>query len=637
MHTMLWRQFFLGARRAALPVAALITALMVASPARAQTGYTMTLVARECATYPAIMANRARNNIQESLEDLGKDSVYTDGQPISPAIESANNNCVPMAVPWTFTLGRSIGGANTGSYGRLSFVGGVFRSVTSSLVGVPELNSKGQPTGATIPSAVTIELTPAELAQTSNRLWVQGGVPGSPLNGLESTYGFGALRCAIDNLNGDNVEWNGYPSGSTQIFCYAYYVKPPPTSGTITIVKVNSGTVKQDFTFRGDLSYTPDPVHPGDPTFNFFSLSPAAGANASATFYRGSGATWNVREDLPAGWTLSDATCSKAGGSTITTNAPGDFSIALAAGDVVTCTYTNTQQPPVAGLYVVKVSGDGNLDNGLNAVGTFGLAVTGPGVNLTGIATTVTEGTAVLGLSAPALTGGNTYLIAETWPANDPLGTWGLDPVTPASCVTCPGGACQAVATSALTSTATGASFTMVMPATPTACGFKNLLSYSAQLQIGKLALNAPGTFAFDVSRLDDPTFDFSVPVVAATPNVPTYAPPTTAMPWGPYRIVETSGNPDLWTLARVQCFNQPPPLPGVPEGSPVIDVAMPTGGYVDVSLTAAQPFLRCLFTNRLTPLPSAGVPVPGPGPYALAAMAALLALFGMFAARRQG
>ena len=625
-----------SAPRTALIGLFLVAVLAVVSPpAQAQTGYTMTLVARECATYPSIMANRARNNIQESLEDLGKDSVYADGQPISPAVESANNNCVPMTVPWTFTLGRNIGGADIGSYGRLSFVGGVFRSVTSSLAGVPELNSKGQPTGATIPSAVTIELTPSELAQTNNRLWVQGGVPGSPLNGFESTYGFGALRCAIDNLNGDNVEWNGYLSGSTQIFCYAYYVKPPPTSGTITIVKVNSGTVKQDFTFRGDLSYTPDPGHPGDPTFNFFSLSPAAGASASATFYRGSGATWNVREDLPAGWALSGAACSKSGGSTITTNAPGDFSIALAAGDVVTCTYTNAPQPPVAGLYVVKVSGDGDLTNGLNAVGTFGLAVTGPGVNLTGIATTVTEGTAVLGLSAPALTGGNTYLIGETWPANDPLGTWGLDPVTPVACVTCPGGSCQAVATSGLTSTASGASFSMVMPATPTACRFKNLLSYSAQLQIGKLALNAPGTFAFDVSRLDDPTFEFSVPVVAATPNVPTYAPPTTAIPWGPYRIVETSGNPDLWTLARVQCFNQPPPLPGVPEGPPIIDVATPVGGYVDVSLTAGQPYLRCLFTNQL--FPAAGTAVPGPGPYALAAVAALLAMFGAFAFRRSG
>ena len=50
-------------------------------------------------------------------------------------------------------------------------------------------------------------------------------------------YGFGALRCAIDNLNGDNVEWIGFPQGSKHVFCYAYYVKPPPTSGTIIVRK----------------------------------------------------------------------------------------------------------------------------------------------------------------------------------------------------------------------------------------------------------------------------------------------------------------------------------------------------------------------------------------------------------------
>ncbi len=154
------------------------TLALATGPAFAQTtgtGYTMTLVARECTQYTDIMANRARNNIQESLEDLGQDSVYANGEPISPAIEDANNNCVPMAVPWTFTLGRNIAGATSGQWGRLSYVGGVFRSVTTTLAGVPELDPAGNPTGDTVLSAVTIELTAAELAQTSSRLWVQGG------------------------------------------------------------------------------------------------------------------------------------------------------------------------------------------------------------------------------------------------------------------------------------------------------------------------------------------------------------------------------------------------------------------------------------------------------------------------------
>jgi hypothetical protein len=516
-------------------------------------------------------------------------------------------------------------------------VGGVFRSVTSTLAGVPELNAQGIPTGATIPSAVTIELTSAELQQTNSRLWVQGGVPGQPLNGLQATYGFGALRCAIDNLNGDNVDWNGFPTGSKHIFCYAYYVQPPPTSGTITIVKNNAGNMRQDFVFRGNLSYTPDPSNPGNPVFNYFTLSPAAGGTTSATFYRAAGETWNVREEVPPGWSLTSAGCVANGASVTTVNGPGDFSIALASADVVTCTFSNAVNPPLAGLIVLKASGDADAQNGLNAVDTFAIAVTGPGVNLAGNATTVTEGTPVLGLVAPALVAGTVYTISEAWPVNNPLGTWGTSPGTPAACVTCPGGVCTPIPVTPVTAGNTAA-FTLQMPATPTVCGFSNRLSYSAQLQVGKLSNNAPGDFLFDVARLDDPSFEFSVGLAAAVPGVPTYAPVSTGLPWGPYRIVETSGNPGNWTVQRVQCFDQPPPAPGVPDFPPIIDVAFPPGGFVDITLSQAQPFVRCLFTNQydsaLAAGEGAGVPaIPAGG---IALLAGLFGLLGAVELRRR-
>ena len=72
--------------------------------------YQVTFVSRVCPTYGDIMANRARNNIQESLRDLGKDTVYTSGQPISPALEAPNNPaCVPLD-DWQFTLGTGYTG-----------------------------------------------------------------------------------------------------------------------------------------------------------------------------------------------------------------------------------------------------------------------------------------------------------------------------------------------------------------------------------------------------------------------------------------------------------------------------------------------------------------------------------------------
>ena len=53
---------------------------------------------------PRSRPTRERNDIQESLEDLGPDTPYTSGQPIDPAIEAASQpNCTPLN-EWRFTL-----------------------------------------------------------------------------------------------------------------------------------------------------------------------------------------------------------------------------------------------------------------------------------------------------------------------------------------------------------------------------------------------------------------------------------------------------------------------------------------------------------------------------------------------------
>jgi hypothetical protein len=40
----------------------------------------------------------------------------------------------------------------------------------------------------------------------------------------------GALRCATDNVNGDNVEYIRFPDNVEHVYCFAYYVQPPPTA-----------------------------------------------------------------------------------------------------------------------------------------------------------------------------------------------------------------------------------------------------------------------------------------------------------------------------------------------------------------------------------------------------------------------
>ena len=88
-----------------------------AAPARAQqppnpdgkgTDYFLTVAARVCDRYVDISANKARNNIQESLRDLGPDTLYQPGQLVNPAQEQAMQpKCRPLS-GFRLTLGGGI-------------------------------------------------------------------------------------------------------------------------------------------------------------------------------------------------------------------------------------------------------------------------------------------------------------------------------------------------------------------------------------------------------------------------------------------------------------------------------------------------------------------------------------------------
>lgn len=63
-------------------------------------GYFVTFVARWCPEYTDIFANHARNDIVESLKDLGPDTQYDDtGALIDPVYEdyiAPQTNCQPL-------------------------------------------------------------------------------------------------------------------------------------------------------------------------------------------------------------------------------------------------------------------------------------------------------------------------------------------------------------------------------------------------------------------------------------------------------------------------------------------------------------------------------------------------------------
>ena len=201
----------------------LFAVLAGAAPQRAHaagSGLQVTIAARSCDRYTDIFANRARNNIMESLQDLGPDTPLrrraadrsrrrrTSPQPSASRCPTGSSRSAPGYQ--TRAVTRPVGLA----LDRHEPV----RDRRSRRRTRPRCSTTpGRHTGDTIAGATTIELTQdqANLAAQADSLWIQGGTPTDPILNQQypGEYGFGALRCAIDNLNGDNVEWISFPAG----------------------------------------------------------------------------------------------------------------------------------------------------------------------------------------------------------------------------------------------------------------------------------------------------------------------------------------------------------------------------------------------------------------------------------------
>ena len=318
----------------------------------AQSDYQVTVAARYCADYTDVTANQARNSLQETFSPLGADSPYPGAFPVNPVAENSNpaqrDHCTPLPA-WKFTLGT---GLNGGSATNLSVVTGVNGDATTVAGPIHALGADGKWDGSsTIEGAQTFTLsaTQAQLAQRASGLWIQGGVP-SPrannegqLNGQQNKYAFASLRCAVDALNGDNVEYIQYKNGAKHAYCFAYYVDKTDY-GTITIKKqTTNDDTSTLFHFGSNVEFGNN----GD-----ISLK---GGQSSAGYVRAvtaSGdAPWFFTEkNIPAGWSLKGITCKS---EPVNPNKPATpstwtvdgakVSISLTKGDHVTCTYTDTK------------------------------------------------------------------------------------------------------------------------------------------------------------------------------------------------------------------------------------------------------------------------------------------------------
>jgi hypothetical protein len=570
------------------PVAAVLGLVMApAAPAQAAApdSYLVTFVARQCPTYQDITANLARNNIQESLQDLGRDTAYTSGEPISPSVETPNQpNCTALT-GWQFTFGDGINGTTPNT--NLSRVSNPATPSFTTQASVPLLDTDGNATGSTITGAVTTTLSAAQVSQAAaHNLWVQGGTPSDPLgtSSFGTKYAFGALRCAIDNLNGDNVEWVGFPTGQSHVFCYYYAVDETPAPGTITIAKVltNPGVSDPAFPFTGTVSYNPGG------TFE-------VGAGQSVSFTRDSNVNWNFQEVATPGYGFTSAVCTSAtGASTFNgTAAPVGTSVTfdtnvlvtvdLAPADSATCTYTNTRD--VIDLTVLKQT--------LGGVGTFPIEVTSP----TDVTTDLTASTTEEGVPVEACTttpglcdvvdSPGDYTITETLPGATGAGTW---TATAFDCngVSQPAGTTQTVV--------------VTSDVESLACTFTNTFTPTGSITLTKATTGGIGTTEFDITPTapsDDP--DTADPVYSATTTQAGTAVTATqvsgdysldALDLGTYSVVE-SGPDDTgtgtWATASIHC------------NGAVVD---PTSSDVLVTLTSADPHVTCAFVNAFTTTP---------------------------------
>jgi len=564
--------------------------------------YQVTFVARQCPTYGDIMANRARNNIQESLRDLGKDTVYQSGSPVRPSVEEPNNpNCRPLD-DWQFRLGTGYTG-KTPANDYLSTVTGDYGQTIQVQPTTPELDSLGQDTGRTLRDAVTVTLTAeqAQRAQQGNRLWTQGGLRTDPLMNtvFGNTYGFGALRCAIDNLNGDNVEWIGFPQGSHHVFCYYYAVTPPPDAGTIVVRKQLATGSNAPATFRyvGNISYTPT---------NDFFLSPQDdAAPVSTSFVRAVGDAWNFEEEPLAGYTLTDLTCVQTTGSGSTWSIAGaKATVRVGDGATVTCTYTNAEVQATTGfLQLSKVTyGD---------VGSFDYLITrGDNSTFSVSATTAVEGEPVVVANTSAAAVG-TWSVRETLPAPTARGAWSVDAVQ------CNGADVPFTTSAGPAGTTYATASRDILAGDATDCLFANRFTPGGELQIAKRTSGGTGSFAFPVIRADqideDGTitdlfsmYGVDVPATGSATTATAVAgfPALTGLPVGQGEastyLVSELAPPDSptasWRFSAVSCTD-------LDSGDAVAVTGALGGRALRVELTDAHPRVRCLADNALQPV----------------------------------
>ena len=559
-----------------------------AADAGAGTGLLVTVVARECPTYQDVTANLARNNIMESLQDLGADTLYSSGEPINPIKEAEGQpNCKPIP-GWQFTLGSGIQEkASKGPWGALSIVTGAESPTVTTKVSTPLLGWDGEPIkGQSLRGATTFELNQAQAERSAGHyLWIQGGTTTDPVlfddPRFEGEYGFAALRCSIDNLNGDNVETIDFPPGPRT-------PSVTPTTSRRRRARARSSSARRSKgrapRRRPSASAATSPTTPAAPS----NSRPPPEAPGEMTFFRGETrpgeAPWTVDEEVPEGWKLTGLHCESG-------REPGDDRPRDGLGldrprrrrhghlHLRRRAQTAERNPAPA-------QGDPGRDRHLRLQGVGRRRIDGE------IGADRDERRkACPAYAKPMVLDPGRYRILEHSP-KDPKGVWRA---VGASCDGDGRGAGGEVEVS-------------VEASKGALCTFTNRLVYPGRITIRKETIGGIGSAGFQITDPAYPTLERNQIAVVDKERTPVLArgDSTRGLPFGTYVIQESvaqATDPAGWSLIEVVCDGRAVPF---------------EQGRATLRLTRHDPKVKCRFVNLYTPTAEPTPPnptPPGPGP----------------------
>ncbi|MCR4297993.1 MAG: IPTL-CTERM sorting domain-containing protein, partial [Gallionella sp.] len=211
---------------------------------------------------------------------------------------------------------------------------------------------------AVVPNSITI----VKSTVGGNGTFAYTGTNGIAGFNITTASGSGSNAITALALGSYTINETPVPAGwnLTNLQCLGAATPAAITGGqaVITLAAGEAVVCTYTNTKQGSITIVKNTVG-GDSTFNYtgaqsFSITTAGGTGSNTSAFASVvPGTYNVTETVPAGWNLTGLTCSN--GSTVTVGT-ATANVAVAAGEAVTCTFTNNLLLPLSAAGIPTLS-----------------------------------------------------------------------------------------------------------------------------------------------------------------------------------------------------------------------------------------------------------------------------------------